>query len=213
MSIRHLYTAGILAPFVYLFTVLIGGRLQPDHAHLSDPVSLLGAPGSAGLAWVVGGWTATGLLYALMGVGLWRDPAGLGRRVAALIVATGLIMAVIALAFPMDPPGAPLSGIGLGHIVLVGASAVLLIAAIILSARRAPSRFERRAGIGGLGLMLAGGIGAGAAAAASVPLVGLFEIVTQTGYHLWLFALAVAGWKRTSARSAPLEVQKRPGQS
>lgn len=213
MSLRIFYAAGALAPVVYVMTVLIGGAMQPTHSHLSDPVSLLGAPGSAGVGWVIAGWTATGLLYALLGVGLRRDPASPGRWVGTLVITTGLIMATVALAFPMDPLGAPMSGAGLGHLVLVAGSAVLLIVAIILAARHAHSRFERRASVAGLGLMLAGGAGAGAAAAIGVPLTGLFEIITQSGYHLWFLALAIAGWERTATPNSGVQSGKRPGHS
>lgn len=193
-----LYLGGVLAPIVYAATVAAGCVLNPAHSHLADPVSLLGAPGAPGAGLVAAGWTLTGLGIAGLGVALAQDAQGPGRATGALVAATGLVMALIALAFPMDPPGAPSSVAGIGHLALVAASALGLLAAILLAARNPATRAVSGAA---LSTMLAGAALAGLAAARGWGLAGLGEIVTQTGYQLWFLALAWNGLQRSRTGS------------
>jgi hypothetical membrane protein len=198
---RGLYLGGVLAPVVFLFSVVLGGARRPGYSHLSDPVSALGMSGAADASAINEAWTATGLLIMVLGLALWRDRAGPGRITAAAVLAAGAASAAIAFWFPMDPPGVPVSTAQLGHNGLVAVAAIAFGAALLASARSAAaSPAYRRLTWVALGAMVLGGAGAALAAAVGWNWIGAFERVTQGGYHAWLLttgAIGLAGrWRR-----------------
>jgi len=197
------YLAGFFAPFAFALSVIVGGARQQDYSHLVDPVSALGRSGAANAMAINRAWTATGLLVLALGIAMWRD--GRGRAAAGAVMLAGAASAAIALWCPMDPPGLPMSLAQLGHTVLVAATAVALATAILttaLSAATAPAC--RRLSWMALAAMLGGGTGAALSAAFGWPLIGLFERITQTGYHGWLLMIAATGLAGAlSPQSAP----------
>jgi hypothetical protein len=52
--IRAIYVAGLLAPVLFLLSVVLGGAHQPGYSHLADPVSALGMSGAADGAGALG---------------------------------------------------------------------------------------------------------------------------------------------------------------
>lgn len=194
MQTRFLYGTGGLGPLVFLASVVIGGAWRPGFSHLADPVSALGMSGAPGAAAVNAAWVLSGLLIAVLGLALWTDRSGPGRGVAAAILVAGTGSAAIALAFPMDPPGMPMSDQQLGHNILVAVSGLAFAGALVLAGWRS-ARMPRYRLLtwAALALMLAGGAGAALAAAMGWPLIGLFERVTQSGYHGWLVLTAWIG--------------------
>lgn len=194
------YLAGALAPPLFLASVVIGAARRTGYSHLVDPVSLLGMSGAADAGVINGLWALTGLLIMILGVGLWLDRAGPGRWTAAWVLLAGAGSAAIAIWFPMDPPGAPLSRTQVGHNGLVAVAGLAFALALITSARAAAlSRAYRRFSWIALAAMVAGGVGAALSGAMDWPLIGLFERVTQGGYHSWLLVMAAMGFNRWRA--------------
>lgn len=194
---RALYLAGLAGPVLFLMAMLVGGAMWPGYSHLAESVSALGAADSPGAKVVAALWTLSGLAIAGLGGAMIRDPAGPGRLTGALILAAGLCSALIALAFPMDPPGVPMSGAMIGHLVLVAVSGLAYLSAMVLVARNGALRPGlRRAARIGIALMLGGGIGAMATGALGWPVTGLCERITQAGYLGVLILLAMAGLRR-----------------
>lgn len=198
---RFLYLAGLCAPILFLLSVVIGGVRRPGYSHVADPVSALGMSGAAD-AWAINGaWAATGLLVMVLGLTLWRDRTGPGRVAAAALLVAGAASAAIALWFPMDPPGVPISAAQDGHNILVAVAALAFAAAMLASARAAvvPLVF-RRLTWAALGAMVLGGAGAALAHALGWAWIGAFERITQGGYHGWLLMTAATGlsgrWRR-----------------
>lgn len=205
VGLTALYVAGLLAPPTFLASVVVGGMRTPGFSHLADPVSELGMSGAAEASPVNAAWAVTGVLVALLGVGLWLDRAGPGRVTAALVMLAGAASAAIALWFPMDPPGVPTSSSQVGHGILVAVAGLAFAAALVVSARSAAApRWYRRGTWAGFAALIAGGVGAALAGAMGWSLVGLFERTTQAGYHAWLLMTAAAGltlaWSRSRGR-------------
>jgi hypothetical protein len=46
MNRRMFYLLGLLAPFIFIFTVILGGALKPGYSHVTDTMSELFSPGS-----------------------------------------------------------------------------------------------------------------------------------------------------------------------
>ena len=191
---RPLYFAGALAPLLFLLSVVVGGARRAGYSHLADPVSALGMSGAADAGPINAAWAATGLLVMVLGVALWRDRTGPGRVTASALLVAGAASAAIAIWFPMDPPGVPMSAAQGGHNLLVGVAAIAFAAAMLASTRSAAvSPACRRLTWVALGAMLLGGAGAALAHAQGWALIGAFERVTQGGYHAWLLMTAATG--------------------
>lgn len=190
---KTLYALGALGPVVFALAVIAGGAAMPGYSHLSDEVSALGASGAPHMAAVNIGWIVAGLLIAALGMAVMLDAASPGRRAGLALLLAGMGSAAIAAWFPTDPPGVQMSGVMLGHVVLVAVSGLAYAAAIVLTGLAPVRPGLRRLSWVALAVMLAGGIGAMAAGWAGWPLLGLFERVTQSGYQFWLLAIAAAG--------------------
>lgn len=198
---RVLYLIGALAAPLFLASVLFGGARRTGYSHLVDPVSLLGMSGAADAGLINGLWALTGLLIMVLAGALWTDTKGPGRSTAAWLFIAGAGSAAIAIWFPMDPPGVPVSRAGIGHIVLVVISGIAFALALITAARSAtmPRAYRRFTWIA-LAAMVAGGVGAALAGALGWPLLGFFERVTQSGYHAWLLVTAISGFRQSGYR-------------
>lgn len=195
--IRACYFAGLLAPPVFLLSVVVGGARRPGYSHLADPVSALGMAGAADASAINRAWTVSGVLLLVLGLAIWLDRTGPGRMVAGAIVVAGAVSAAIAQWFPMDPPGVPMSFQQAGHNVLV-AVAALAFAAAMLAAARSPNvrpGFRNLTWVA-LAAMVAGAAGAASAHALGLPLLGGFERLTQAGYQVWLLLVAALGLAR-----------------
>lgn len=111
----------------------------------------------------------------------------------------GAVSAAIALWFPMDPPGVPMSVAQAGHNILVAVAALAFAAALLASTRGASATYRRLTWLA-LAAMLLGGAGAALAHAQGWAWIGGFERITQAGYHGWLLmtgGLGLSGdWRR-----------------
>ena len=192
--IRRLYLAGCVAPVVFLLSVVFGGLGRPGYSHLADPVSALGMSGAADARAVNGAWAVTGLLVMALGLALWRDRRGPGRVAGGAVLVAGAASAAIALWFPMDPPGVPMSIAQGGHNGLVVVAALAFATALVASARSpvAPSVY-RQLSWAALAAMALGGVGAALSHSLGWHWIGGFERITQAGYHGWLLATGAIG--------------------
>ncbi len=204
--IRPLYLAGLLAPILFLLSVVLGGTRRPGYSHLADPVSALGMSGAADAAAINGAWAVTGLLVMALGLAFWRDSRSPGRLAGSALLVAGAASAAIAIWFPMDPPGVPMSTAQAGHNGLVVVTALAFAAALLSAARSAAAPFAyRRLTWAALAAMASGGAGAALAHALGWDCVGGFERITQGGYHGWLLATGATGlsmgWRQAPQRS------------
>lgn len=195
---RILYLVGVVSPILFLASVVVGAARRPDFSHLADSVSALGMSGAAD-GWAVNGaWAITGVLIMVLGLALWRDRSGPGRMAAVAVWLAGATSAAIALWFPMDPPGVPMSPAQSGHNLLVGVAAVAFGIALLTSALSpAAAPAYRRLTWAALTAMLLGGAGAALSHANGWHWIGGFERLTQGGYHGWILLTAFTGLSRS----------------
>lgn len=106
----YLILSGIAAPFILLFAVLIGGWLQPEYSHISQPISVLGAHGTPFRAILsYGGLIPAGILTLTFSIAMFRR----FKKSTALYISSGLVtIAGIARCFagifPCDPGCLPI---------------------------------------------------------------------------------------------------------
>lgn len=196
MHDRPFLLASALGPIAFIAAVLVGGAMRAGYSHVRDPVSSLTEAGAGGTAPVVALFVVSAALSGLFALALIRRYRGRDSAMttAGILLAANAVMAVLlATVLPQDPIGSPMTGPGIGHIVLVALSALAIVASIVIAARQLP-RLE--AGFGGffaygmatVALMALGGLATPLVVALDWPLLGLAERITQIAYLQWFVA-------------------------
>jgi Protein of unknown function (DUF998) len=205
MRNRILSTCGILAPSVYVGTVVLGGLLRPDYSHVSQPISDLIATGAPDKALLDPLFALYNLLTMAFAAGLLR---GVCRRnehrgkIAGILGAISLLslgaFGFATLLFPEPSGGISAAGTTAGklHIVFAGLSSISTMIAILFMG----FWFMTQQGLHGYAsysfvsvaiVFLSGGCAAFSVAAHS-PVAGAIERITIGGFMLWLLAVALA---------------------
>lgn len=153
------------------------------------------------------------MLFALSAVSMMFIAAGTLRihenvrllRWAGWLLFSYAIMAfLLAAVLPMDPIGAPFTVPGILHLVIVGISAMALIAAILLAGHSLDRQLGWRHfwpySVVTVTVMAAGGLATPVILASGMPLLGLAERITQAAYLQWLFVYAVRMAAATARR-------------
>jgi hypothetical protein len=200
---------GILAPILYVVTVILGGLMRPGYSHITQPVSDLIATGAPNKALLDSLFAVYNLLTFVFGMGLflWVRAENLSRgKVAGIAGAIALIAEGIfgfaTIFFPEDlgGMGAQISSIGTVHIILASLSSLTTMLAILLMGfwlKNIPSLkgYSLYSFISVGVVFLSGGLAA-ATIAAQLPIGGLLERITIGGFLQWLLGVA---WKAYSS--------------
>ena len=208
MADRRLLWTGIAGPLVFLATVIAGGLAEPGYSHVGRAVSELAQRGAPNAFAVSVGFAISAVLCGVLGVGIVRQ-AGAGeprlRRTGWLLVAYAVAAFLCGTIFPMDPFGAELTFRGLMHIVLVAASAFILIGALALGgvALRARAPWFPAYSRASIAAMLAGGALSAVAGAYGISVLGAAERLTQASYLLWIAVFAILLLRRDSRTLPP----------
>jgi Protein of unknown function (DUF998) len=179
---------------VFLATTLYGAAITGGYDQVRDAVSALSQRGAPHAGVVNALFLLAAVLQVALGFGVRQRFRGQDRamvRAGGLIAIYAAMGALIAAFFPMDPMGGAVTVPGILHLVLVGLSALVLIAAMVLG-RRLPGVvwFSRFTWICLAGMLL----GAAVSALAGVmgwQVLGLGERLTQDSYLVWLFVLGL----------------------
>jgi hypothetical protein len=129
---------GLLAPFLFVFTAILGGALRPGYSHISETVSELFSPGSPNRFLLSIIHTMFGLLLTLFGVGLLSFVQSTGRYVTIGIIAAldyilvGILNSLTATVFPQDAWGSTPTFYGQMHIIISGVLSLLSLTYMIL---------------------------------------------------------------------------------
>jgi hypothetical membrane protein len=191
MKTRYLLVTGIIAPIVYLFTVICGAALRTDYSHVSNAISelilaeapnhnflnlffliynllcLSGAVGLISINRLKSDWKITAAAYSL-----------------GLVAIAGIAMTLF---FPQDPRGTAATFNGTMHLVTAGIESLGLMLAMLwigLSLRANPTR----RGFGNLTLLLLGIVfisGGSSALLIQSHWMGLLERVTIGTSLFW----------------------------
>ena len=213
MKSRLFMLAGVIAPIVYVGTVILGGVLRPDYSHVAQPVSDLIATGAPNKGLLDPLFAVYNLLVAVFAVGLWQrvraDNQSRGKNIgtigAAILLLEGLF-GFITLFFPEDAGAiSEATTIGKLHIVFAGLSALTSLLAILLMGlwfRGNPDlrRYGIYSFISVAVVFVAGGMAAASVANHS-PIGGLIERITIGGFVQWVFVVALLLYRSYAIRS------------
>jgi hypothetical membrane protein len=203
MKNKVLMLCGILAPVIYIFTVVLGGAIRPGYSHVAQAVSDLIATEAPNKALLDSLFALYNLLTIAFGVGLFlyvrssnQKRGNLVGTLGALILGASAVFGVIILFFP-EPVGgmaAPITSTGTMHIVFAGLSSLSTMLAMLLMGfwfRNNPrlQRYGLYSFISVAVVFLSGGLAAVSVANQS-PIAGLLERITIGGFIQWLFVIA-----------------------
>jgi hypothetical protein len=193
-----LVTSGILGPPAFFATTQYGAAITDGYNQMTDAVSALSQRGAPHGALINGLFVIAALLQVALGLAVvlcFRGRNLAMTRAGALIMAYAAMGALIAAFFPMDPIGGEVTLPGVLHLVLVGLSALALIAAMVLARHNPDARWFAPLTWACLAGMVAG---AGLSALAGIlgwPVLGVGERLTQDSYLIWLFVLALVTFR------------------
>ena len=135
---RKFYLLGLISPFLFAFTVILGGALRPSYDHVTETVSELFSPGSPNRLLL-------SVLYALFAVSLSFFGFGLlqfvkyvgkfkkiGITASIAFISVGALYILSATIFPQDPWGATPTLFGRLHMIVHGFISILSILYIAL---------------------------------------------------------------------------------
>lgn len=186
--------AGIAGPLVFVANVIIGGWITPGYSHVRHAVSELTQAGCAHPVLLGAPFVLSALLLGAFGTELRRTrPTSRGRAIGLLLELYAAQAVLLATVFPQDPIGAPLTGPGTLHLVLVGVSALCIVGAILLAAAESGphERWFRAYSLATVAVMFASGASTGVLIAWDIPWLGLVERITQGAYLVWFVVFAV----------------------
>lgn len=209
---RLLLLCGIVAPIVYLTTVVAGGASVPQYSHIAMAVSQIAQRGAPHPVAVEIGFSLSAVLSAAFGFGIWKTAAdrdGALHLSGALLIAYGILALMISTAFPMDAAGEDLTVAGIMHFVLVGLAAMVLLAAMLLAGfafgRTAPW-FRRYSVVSALLMLLGTGL-AYVSVQQELPLSALAERITLAAYLVWILVFAATLLRRARGLTGRPAVQ------
>jgi len=131
--LKALAVFAMVSPILYTVMWILGGVIVPGYSHIAHDVSSLYAVG-AHSRWVFQSLAivCAALLLAFYG-GLHRSIAPgspLGPVFYVVAAALGVLVAVL---FPLDVGGEPVTWRGKGHLIFIAMSGVLMIAGMVLT--------------------------------------------------------------------------------
>lgn len=212
---RWLSLCGMAAGPVFTLTWLIAGAFRSAYDPLRHPISSL-AIGEQG--WTqVASFMITGLLMAAFAVGLRRafkgQPAGTWGPILLGLIALGLLGAGVfvtdplngypvgTIALPVDYTFAGRLHRSLSALVFIGLPGACFVLARRFSrlGRRIWATYSNATGVGFLVLFVITSLGFGQVAGLQA-VAGLFQRITLTVGWVWVFLLALDGFKAVGAR-------------
>ena len=210
MKQRFLFVCGMIAPVLFLFTIILGGALRPGYSHISDTISELFSPGSPNKLLLDTLHTMYALLLVLFGISVLQTVQrhGQSQRIggigASLFIAVGVISAFTATVFPQDAWGSPATFRGEMHKALHGVISLMGILYLVLLG----IWFDREGGFSGF--LTYSLITVGVVVLAAVffmlsmggPAMGLAERAAMLAGFQWTFVLSLKLIRTVSAPSA-----------
>lgn len=194
---KSILTTGVIAPLLYIFTVVLGGALWPGYSHARQPISELTMASAPNLALMDALFLAYNALLLVFAAGVFRLAArekntplkvsGISLMFCAL---TGLAMAF----FRQDPIGAPATFNGTMHLALAAVASLSTILAIFFGAAGLGRMEETRSlrlfsRLMGLAVVMTGGLAA--AGTSLFPHVfGILERLTIGAFMVWLMIIS-----------------------
>jgi hypothetical membrane protein len=209
---KYALLGGVLAPAVYVFTVVLGALIRPGYSHIADAISELTAAGAPN-RWLLNPlFIVYNLLVIAFAAGVYLEAGSdsrgraQGSAAAATLAVTALLGLLMQFFFPQDPGGLPVTSAGSMHIVAAGLASLASMIAILL----AVLWFRKRPDLRGYAayswvtlaaIFLSGGLTAGLTVSGS-GVMGLSERITIGAFELWLFVIGLVLFRKAGGEVA-----------
>jgi hypothetical protein len=194
---KILIYCGIVAPILYIITVIVGAAMRNDYSQLVNAISELisnGAPNKAILDVVFNIYNALLLAFALGGYYVLKSAPRLCRMAMGIFIAIQILSFSWGF-FPMDPLGTETTFAGAMHNVLGGVVAFATITMPLLMGLGLKQKddFQNyvRYSFVTSAIIFVSGLTGVILAGYGIQLFGLFERITIGSYELWIFVTAV----------------------
>jgi hypothetical membrane protein len=134
---KLLILSGILAPVIYVGTVILGGILRPGYSHMAEAISELVSAGAPNKPLLSSLFIVYNILCSAFGIGLLQQTINTsGRKTsgkfgAISLILIGIIGLLLELFFPQDPGGPAVTFAGTLHIILASMAALLTMIAVV----------------------------------------------------------------------------------
>lgn len=205
---KLLLVCGIVAPVLYVVTIVIADLMWEGYSSASQSVSELFAVEAPTKSFVDPPLIVYSLLVYAFGVGVWLSAGGkLALRVAAGgIVAKEVLGLVIQLFFPMHLRGGAATFSDTMHATLTGVGVLSMLVAIGFAAAALGKRF-RLYSIGTFLVFLLMAIlafwdGGRMAQGLPTPWMGVWERTTIFAYFVWTVVLVIVLWRAPATADA-----------
>lgn len=194
---KILISCGIVAPVLYVITVVVGAALRNDYSHIANAISELisnGAPNKAILDVIFNLYNALLLAFAIGGYIVLTNSPRLCR------IAMGIFIAIQVLSFswgffPMDPLGTQATFAGTMHNILGGvvALATIILPLLMGLGLRRVNSFEKYAvySFVASAIIFVSGLTGVILAGQGIHLFGFFERITIGSFEVWIFLTAL----------------------
>lgn len=190
-----LIIAGLLAPFIYAVTVMIGGAMRPGYSHFGNAISELvesNAPHRRALNTAFFVYNACTIA---LGIGITAVAPNPTIVLSGWVLGVTGLLGVVMAWLPMDPIGTPATGAGFGHLVIAGLMSVGSMAAVLAfaigSARIDGWNAFSVYSYATFGVVLVTGGAAALSARGLWRSMGLLERLTIGAFLQWHAALAI----------------------
>jgi len=199
---KILAICGILAPLLYVATLVVGNVLDPSYSQIGKTVSELIQRGAPNRDLLNAMFVVYNILLIPFAFGLYAS-LGKGRARGVILIAL-VINSVLGVAwtlfFPLDEGGKSVTLTGMLHLA-VGALVVPIVFAIELASWRATRRNDRwrlysKFSLGIFVVTLVFGLLT--VALVNSDLRGLFERITTGSFLLWVEIVAIKVWNLAS---------------
>jgi len=194
---KSLIYCGIVAPILYVITVIVGASLRSDYSHIVNAISELlsnGAPNKAMLDIIFNIYNALLLAFAIGGYIVLKNAHRLCRIAFGIFIAIQVISFSWFL-FPMDPLGSEATVAGTMHNVLGGvvAFATILMPLFIGLGLRRVEGYQRYAVYSFISsaIIFVSGLTGVILSGQGILMFGFFERITIGAYEVWLFVTAL----------------------
>ena len=134
---KLLILSGMLAPVIYVGTVILGGILRPGYSHVAEAISELVAAGAPNKPLLSSLFIVYNVLCSAFGIGLLQQTINSsgrktsGKLGAISLILLGIIGLLLELFFPQDPGGPAVTFAGTMHIILASMAALLTMIAVV----------------------------------------------------------------------------------
>ncbi|MCR3922701.1 MAG: DUF998 domain-containing protein [Firmicutes bacterium] len=134
---KHYHLFGIVAPSLYIATVILGGFLQRDYSHTDQAISELTTSGAPYALQLNVLFTISGIMATIFAWSAYFYVSKFNSRLLKLAMGTLITVTLVSLVwplFPMDARGAEQTAHGIIHLALAGIVSPLTILCPALTA-------------------------------------------------------------------------------